>query len=240
MKPTVSIESISDGKVYGINDLVKADANGCEGCSACCHGVGDFVVLNPFDVFEICHHLNITFDQLLVNKLTLHTDGKITLPHLKMLGDQERCAFLDAKNRCEIHTHRPDICRLFPLGRFYEGDDFKYFLQVDACTKPKLNKVKVKKWLGINHYSDNKRFILSWNQLVKALEFRLKFTRDPEELAALNTYLLDTFYRLPVTELLKEQDSSAQTPRETTDGTLSFYEAYYKVLPQAKNHLGIL
>lgn len=239
MKPTISIESISDGKTYDINDMVKADANGCQGCSACCHGVGDFVVLSPFDVFEICHHLNKPFEALLTDKLVLHTDGKITMPHLKMIGDTERCAFLDEKDRCEIHTHRPDICRLFPLGRFYEQDDFKYFLQVGACTKPKLEKVKVKKWLGISNYEENKRFILSWNLLVRALTFRLKFIRDDQELAALNAYFLETFYHMPNRHLAGEAapDLSAGI---ATKPVSDFYQDFYERLPEAKSRLGII
>ena len=40
MEREVSLEDISDGKLYGINDMVRADSGGCEGCSACCRGMG--------------------------------------------------------------------------------------------------------------------------------------------------------------------------------------------------------
>ena len=41
MKRNVSLEEISDGKLYTSNDMVKADCGDCQGCSACCHGMGD-------------------------------------------------------------------------------------------------------------------------------------------------------------------------------------------------------
>ena len=42
MEREVSLEDISDGKLYGINDMVRADSGGCEGCSACCRGMGSY------------------------------------------------------------------------------------------------------------------------------------------------------------------------------------------------------
>ena len=41
MKRQVDIREISDGKLYGAGDMVKADTGGCAGCSACCRGMGN-------------------------------------------------------------------------------------------------------------------------------------------------------------------------------------------------------
>lgn len=222
MKSLRSLEGISDGRIYDIEDMVKAGTSGCDGCSACCHDVGDLVVLTPFDVYEIVNHLNVSFDELLIDKLELRENNKMMLPHLKMHGDSKRCSFLNVEDRCVIHGHRPNICRLFPLGRVYEEDDFKYFLQVDSCIKPNLEQVKVKDWIGIENYQQNKAFILSWHHLLKALAFRIKFIRDDEERDEVNKYLLDTFYRMTV-----------------KDGE-DFYSEFLKCLPEAKNWLGII
>lgn len=222
MRSLRTLEGISDGKIYDIEDTVKADAGGCNGCSACCHDVGDLVVLTPFDVYEIKSSLNKSFDELLEDKLQLRESNKIRLPYLKMDGDSKRCSFLNREDRCSIHGHRPNICRLFPLGRVYEDDGFKYFLQVNSCLKPELEEVKVKDWIGIISYDENKDFILEWHRLLKALGFRLKFVRDPQELGAINQYLLDTFYRMAL--------------QEGED----FYTAFFRCLPEAKNHLGII
>lgn len=222
MKVLRTLEGISDGKIYDIEDMVKADTGGCEGCSACCHGVGDLVVLTPFDAYEMRSHLNVSLDELLVDKLELRENNKILLPHLKMHGDSERCSFLNEEDRCMVHGCRPNICRLFPLGRVYEEDDFKYFLQVNSCVKPNLEKVKIEEWIGIQDYKENKVFILEWYRLLKALTFRLKFVRDAKELEAINQYLLDTFYRMT----LKDDED--------------FYLAFSKCLPEAKNQLGII
>lgn len=222
MKSLRTLEGISDGRMYDIEDTVKADTGGCNGCSACCHHVGDLVVLTPFDAYEMTRCLNSSFDELLTGHLELREKNKILLPHLKMHGASERCSFLNQEDRCSIHGHRPNICRLFPLGRVYEEDDFKYFLQVKGCVKPHLKDVKIKEWIGIENYGANKVFILEWHRLLKALTFRLKFVRDDQELQSINQYLLDTFYRMT----LKEGED--------------FYSAFSKCLPEAKNRLGII
>jgi len=221
MKSNVDLDAISDGRIYDINDMVKTDTGGCSGCNSCCHGVGEMVVLNPFDVHELTHHLNLSLDDLLVDRLELRPDCKLLMPHLKMQNNQEWCVFLNAEGRCSIHSCRPDICRLFPLGRVYTQDDFKYFLQSDACAKPALTKIKVKKWIGIPNHPEHKAFLLAWYQVIKALTFRVKFVRDADELKSLNADILDTFYRIP-----PESDD--------------YYAEFFKRLPEAKNRLGII
>ncbi len=222
MKSYKTLEGISDGRLYDSEDWVAADAGGCKGCSACCHHVGDLVILTPFDVWGLRNYLKVSLEELLENNLELCEENKIFLPHLRMQGPSQRCSFLDEENRCKVHAHRPNICRLFPLGRVYEGNTFKYFLQAGNCQKTPLKDVKVKDWIAIEDYEQNKAFILAWHQLLKALAFRLKFVREVEECKGINEYLLDTFYH----KLLEE-------PKD-------FYTAFWSKLPEAKSYLGIL
>ncbi|MBQ3420572.1 MAG: YkgJ family cysteine cluster protein, partial [Romboutsia sp.] len=188
----------------------------------CCHDVGDLVVLTPFDIYEMVNYLNTTFDELIGNKIELRENNKILLPYLKMNEENKKCSFLNDENRCTIHSKRPNICRLFPLGRAYQDDDFKYFLQVGNCPKEDLKDVKVEKWIGIKNYNENKKFILEWYKFIKALTFRLKFIRDENEINAINKTLLDNCYCIKI----KEDEN--------------FYSEFLKRLPEAKNKLGII
>ena len=54
MRREVSLEEISDGRLYELNDMVKADCQDCAGCHDCCEGMGDSVVLDPMDVHRPC------------------------------------------------------------------------------------------------------------------------------------------------------------------------------------------
>ena len=222
MKSINILDEISDGKLYDINDIVKADTYGCDGCSDCCHDVGDLVVLTPFDIYEIVNYLNTTFDELIGNKIELRENNKILLPYLKMNDENKKCSFLNEENRCTIHSKRPNICRLFPLGRAYQDDDFKYFLQIGNCPKEELKDVKVEKWIGIENYNENKKFILEWYKFIKALTFRLKFVRDENEINEINKTLIDNCYRI---EIKEDED---------------FYSVFSKRLPEVKNRLGII
>lgn len=58
MERNVEIDKISDGKRYGANDLVKVGCDDCRGCSACCNGMGDSIVLDPMDVYRLEREIN--------------------------------------------------------------------------------------------------------------------------------------------------------------------------------------
>lgn len=163
-----------------------------------------------------------TYGDLIHHKIELHKEDQVTLPNLKMIGETQACGFLDGQERCSIHSYRPSICRLFPLGRYYENKDFKYFFQTGECPKLDLSKVKVKKWIGIENYNENKKFILYWYDFVKALKWRVKFVKDVKELEAINAYLIKTFYAI-----------------DWKDDQI-FYEEFYHRAIKAKDYLGIL
>ena len=69
MKRNIDINEISDGQLYGPNDMVKADCKGCEGCSDCCKGMGESIVLDPYDIYRLTTGLQRTFEELLTDKI---------------------------------------------------------------------------------------------------------------------------------------------------------------------------
>lgn len=129
------LNEISDGRLYTLNDLVRADCQDCTGCSACCHGMGNSIVLTPYDVCLLTSNLSCSFEQLITGRVELSVIDGLILPSLKMTGDMEQCSFLDENGRCSIHSFRPGICRLFPLGRIYDETASNIFYrQVNALT----------------------------------------------------------------------------------------------------------
>jgi Fe-S-cluster containining protein len=190
----VSLEEISDGKLYGINDLVKADCNDCVGCSSCCQQMGRSIVLDPLDIYNLTKGLNLTFERLIVDKIELNVVDGIIMPNLKMAGELERCSFLNEEGRCSIHAFRPGICRLFPLGRLYEDHSFKYFLQVNECKKENKTKVKVKKWIDTPDLKNNEKFIIDWHYFLKDLQSRIKASSDEIWIKEINMQVLNLFY----------------------------------------------
>ncbi len=194
MKRNCSLDEISDGKLYDINDLVEANCNGCKGAAACCHRMGNSIILDPFDIYRLTSNLNLTFEKLLADKIELNVVDGIILPNLKMTGLYESCAFLNKEGRCCIHAYRPGICRIFPLGRYYENHGFKYFLQINECNHNSKTMKKVSKWIDTSDYKKNERFLIDWHYFLNDLEEIIKNTRDENRIKNINMFLLSTFY----------------------------------------------
>ena len=95
MERNIDMSEVSDGRLYGLNDMVKAGCDNCAECSACCQGMGNSIVLDPYDVYRLTSGLNCRFEDLLINKLDLNVVEGIILPNLKMSGRNESCAFLN-------------------------------------------------------------------------------------------------------------------------------------------------
>ncbi len=198
----VSLKEISDGRLYDANDMVKADCGDCKGCSACCRGMGTSIVLDPLDVFRLSEGLGQSFSQLLAEHLELNVADGLILPNLKMAGEEECCSFLNEEGRCRIHAFRPGICRLFPLGRYYENRSFQYFLQIHECRNQKRTKVKVKKWIDTPDLTRYETYIKDWHYFLKDLQEMLLSSSegqgfDEEKAKEISMILLKSFYLNP-------------------------------------------
>lgn len=165
MNREVSVEEISDGRLYRSSDLVKVGTNGCRGCSDCCR-MDPLIVLDPWDLYQLQKATGRDFSALLEGRLRLQVVDGLILPVLAMQDGV--CTFLRADGRCSIHEGRPGICRLYPLGRSWSGDEtFSYILQVNECTHPSGAKEKVKKWIGIGNLPEYEEFCVKWHKLQK-------------------------------------------------------------------------
>lgn len=193
MERKIDMNEVSDGKLYGLNDMVKVGCDDCKGCSACCQGMGNSIVLDPYDVYRLTTGLGCKFEELLLDKLDLNVAEGQILPNLKMTGSKESCAFLDENGRCSIHALRPGMCRMFPLGRIYENGSFQYFLQVNECKKKERTKVKVKKWLDTSDLVKNTEFINRWHYFLKDLTKKMP-TLPEETVKRINMYVLNAFF----------------------------------------------
>lgn len=211
MLRNVSLEEISDGRLYGLNDMAKLGCNDCAGCSSCCRGMGNTIVLDPYDVWRLTGGLGVSLQQLLAGHLELNVVDGIILPNLKLAGDSEQCTFLNEAGRCSIHPYRPGICRLFPLGRYYEDDGFRYILQVHECEKQNRSKVKIRKWMDTPDMERYDAYIADWHAFLSKLRAKLEKetlagaasdAADEEASSqalakSISMYILQQFYLLP-------------------------------------------
>ncbi len=195
---------ISDGKLYGNNDMVKISCHDCKGCSSCCRGMGDSIWLDPYDVFQLTRNLGKSFEKLLEKEIELHVEEGFILANLKMIPDpgsdsmgtgETKCGFLNQEGRCSIHAFRPGLCRLFPLGRDYKEGKLAYFILKDGCPAPNKSKIKINKWLNVPRIKDYENFLEEWHGMTKALRGYFGEHREEEAICkAINMKVLRLFY----------------------------------------------
>lgn len=53
MLRNIDLDEISDGKLYTAGDLAKVGCQDCEGCCDCCCQMGDTIILDPLDVWQL-------------------------------------------------------------------------------------------------------------------------------------------------------------------------------------------
>lgn len=194
MKRNCNLDEISDGNLYDAEDLVEASCDGCKGQAVCCRGMGGSIILDPYDLYRLTGPLELTFEQLLRDKIELNVVDGIILPNLKMTGPSESCAFLDGDGRCSIHAFRPGICRIFPLGRYYEKHSFHYFLQVNECMHASKTKVKVSNWVDTPELKKYEQYVTDWHYFLNDCEDIIRNSADEKLIKNMNLYLLNCFY----------------------------------------------
>lgn len=224
-----SLKDISDGRTYDLNDMVKADTGSCIGCHKCCTGMGTSIVLDPYDAWRLKRGLGKTFQELLDQDfIELNMVDGLILPNLKM-NNEDKCSFLNQEGRCDIHPHRPGICRIFPLGRVYDGEGFKYFLQKGQCIKDNNTKVKVKKWIDTDSVEANQKFINSWHYFIREIGDKvceLKKSGRSESVNDIAMFILNSFYIA---------DSSPLGQEETDNLSEQIYDIFINRIEKSKS-----
>lgn len=197
MRREVRMEDISDGRLYRSEDMVRAGCGDCRGCSACCRHMGNSIIVDPLDVYRLNIEGKVELNELFSRYLEFHVEDGIILPNLKMTGPEEACGFLDQDGRCSVHAVRPGLCRLFPLGRFYENGGFQYFLQTGECKKANRTKVKVSRFIDVPDIRTYEAYVSDWHFFLLDAQDHVRRCRDENEAKRVNMTLLNMFFLTP-------------------------------------------
>ena len=93
-------ECIMSGRLYRAHDMARIASTECAGCGACCRGMGDTIVLDPYDVWQLAGGTGKTFEELMGAGIDLHVEEGVILPHLMMREDTKGCFFLGEDGKC--------------------------------------------------------------------------------------------------------------------------------------------
>ena len=190
----------TDGKLYELEEMVRANCGDCVGCHDCCVGMGESIVLDPYDVWMLKNNLGKTMEQLLGQRLlSLGMEKGFVLPHVQMAQDSDACPFLNGLGRCSIHGFRPGMCRLFPLGRNYSDGKLSYILLTEECKKKNRSKMKVSQWIDIFPAEKYHTFVLQWHEFRVRIGERMRDMQE-EQIKKVLMCVLKELYFLDETE----------------------------------------
>ena len=114
--PSSAIEIAgAEARVLSEKDLMQLSC-GVQGCGSNCCKAGAPVILNPYEIALICRDRKMSYEDLLDIVDTERANG---FP-LVMLPRDPVCRFWTDAG-CGIYTARPLACRLFPIGRVFDG-----------------------------------------------------------------------------------------------------------------------
>ena len=183
----------SDGKFYELHEMARTNCQDCKGCSACCRDMGDSIRLDPFDIWQMTRGLHETFGQLMESgKIAMTAENGFLIPYLRMSPGRLACPFLNEEGRCSIHSFRPGICRLFPMGRDFSQDRLVYICLDKLCPAVK-SKIKVEKWIGIAESRQYHEYIQQWHTFRRNMQ-KMLAEAEAEEARKLNLYIIGQFY----------------------------------------------
>ena len=182
---------------YQINDIARISSPACEGCGECCRGMGDTIVLDPYDAYQLAIGLNKPFADLMSKEIALHNENSLLLPHIAMQGSQNACSFLSEDCRCGIHSFRPGICRLYPRSRKYTDEGIRYFIPEEVCAGHSLIKKRIRSYLDIRDYHAYESYKCDWFRFLKDAEDAAISTADSSLRTKTALFVLETFFLRP-------------------------------------------
>lgn len=125
----------------------------CQHCGECCKNrAGAPVQLTGYDIFRLAKFMKKENPfQLIQEGVLCLGRAQYSLPYVTVSTDTNgACIFLN-NTKCSVHTVKPAVCALYPLGRIFNSSSREYlyvFPRNNACSgSGKSNPVPAEQWL---------------------------------------------------------------------------------------------
>ena len=115
----------------------------CTMCGKCCINRDD-IILTPRDLFNLARELHLTLGDVFDRYCECYIGETSRFPvvRLKPRGSVKRCPLLKDR-KCSVHSAKPAVCALFPIGRGMTVEngridevttaDIRYFFTNPGC-----------------------------------------------------------------------------------------------------------
>lgn len=141
----------------------------CNCCGKCCEHRDD-IVLSAIDLYNIANYFHREIDEIIKRYCNINVRNYLNLPiiTLKPIGPKDACPFL-RNRKCSIHSVKPTVCALFPLGRININKDSSqevgFFFIDPGCGKKGIFQT-VEDWVSDEIMREEKKF---WDTLLREL-----------------------------------------------------------------------
>ena len=207
----------------------------CNQCGECCRDRVD-ILLSPFDLCRMAKALNKPLPDVLqeYGNLYLGNTSKMPLVSLKMREDNGKCPFLMDDNRCKIHSNKPTVCALYPLGRgaSREAKKAKIFYILQPTTCGGMDEIHTpREWMGEFNLLESEQWFSVWQDIVMEISEQIRIVlpqmpgRSGDELLMGITEILYLHYEVdkPLIPQVKENGKLAEKMLMMVKGTLKEY-----------------
>lgn len=170
----------------GLDDSFKFN---CTMCGKCCINRDD-ILLTPKDLFKLAKAKDLSISDFIKRYCEVYIghDSKVPIVRLLPIGPMKRCPLLSG-NKCSVHSVKPVVCAMFPLGRCITLDkdkmrsgefgekDIQYIFQNPDCgDKRKVHTVR--EWLKDFDISAEDKFFIKWQRTIACIS---RFVHDHEK-----------------------------------------------------------
>lgn len=164
-----------DIDIENLNYVTKEDTFNfrCTCCGACCRHRDD-ILLNAYDIVRMIKYLNMPLRDFIEKYCECYIGHSSFLPVVKLRpkGKNHICPLLN-NGKCTVHSVKPTVCALFPLGRMLnpKTKDVRYFVQDINCGA-KDKAVVVDDWL--HDFSINEQCFTIWSEIIEKLSMFMR------------------------------------------------------------------
>lgn len=182
-----------ENMTVGLDDTFKFH---CTQCGKCCTYRED-IILSPRDIFKMSKALNMSPPDFYQAYCRSHIGDVSRIPIVRLIsvGKDARCPLLK-NNKCSIHSVKPAVCALFPLGRYValdakkdisasmENATVKYLLQPLDCGDDSETHT-VRDWLAGFDIALEDEFFIKWNTAISQFGDALKKLEKTQDMLSM-------------------------------------------------------
>lgn len=145
----------------------------CQMCGNCCRKREEGIAITGLDVYRLAQSFGTTTEDILSKYVDIHLGPHSNLPVVCLRERMDGSCCLLRSGHCTVHSMKPVVCAVFPLGRGVDPwtSEVFYFSQGSHCCSHSSNGQTwtVKEWIALWNLPELDSMGLAWTKLSMGL-----------------------------------------------------------------------